>query len=184
MSCSRRAIADIVIATDNVRQRTIVKMADARRLMVLDRRDFVVGAGAAALVAALVGSGSAADAPHSAEFERVLAGILNGAVPREGGIEMDLPEIVDNGDYVPVGLSVASPMTPDNYVKAIHLLSTANPRAHVATFRFTLLSGEAHVTSRMRLAKTQKVVAIAELSDGTFLMSTQAVDVKVGGCGL
>jgi sulfur-oxidizing protein SoxY len=155
-------------------------------MMVLDRRHFIVGAGAAALVAALVGSGSAADAPapHSAEFERALAGLLNGAVPRESGIEMNLPEAVDNGDYVPVGLSVANPMTPANHVKAIHLLSTANPRAHVATFRFTLLSGKAFVTSRMRLAKTQEVVAIAELSDGTFLMSTQAADVKVGGCGL
>ena len=69
-------------------------------------------------------------------------------------------------------------------MKAIHLLSTANPRAAVATFRFTLLSGKARVTSRMRLAKTQDVVAVAELSDGTFLMGTRKVDVKVGGCGI
>ena len=62
-------------------------------------------------------------------------------------------------------------MTAENHVKAIHLLSTANPRARVATFRFTLLSGKARVTSRMRLAKTQEVVAVAELSDGTFLMA-------------
>jgi sulfur-oxidizing protein SoxY len=97
---------------------------------------------------------------------------------------MDLPVNVENGDYVPVALSVASPMTPENHVKAIHLLSTANPRADVATFHFTLLSGKARVTSRMRLAKTQQVVAIAELSDGTFLMSTRLVDVKIGGCGI
>jgi sulfur-oxidizing protein SoxY len=161
-------------------------MADTTRILVLDRRDFVLGAGASALVAALVGSASAADtaASHSAEFERALAGILNGAVPKESGIDMDLPDNVENGDYVPLGLSVDNPMTPANHVKAIHLLSTANPRAHVASFRFTLMSGKARVTSRMRLAKTQAVVAIAELSDGTFLMSTQLVDVKVGGCGL
>jgi sulfur-oxidizing protein SoxY len=159
-------------------------MADTRRILVLDRRHFVVGAGAAVIVASFVAPVSAADAPHSDEFGRVLAGILNGSVPRESGIEMNLPDNVDNGDYVPVGLSVASPMTPDNHVKAIHLLSTANPRAHVATFGFTLLSGKASVTSRMRLAKTQEVVAVAELGDGTFLMSTQSVDVKVGGCGL
>ena len=97
---------------------------------------------------------------------------------------MDLPENVENGDYVPVGLSVASPMTPESHVKAIHLLSTQNPRADVATFRFTLLSGRAKVTSRMRLAKTQEVVAIAELGDGSFLMSTRKVDVKIGGCGI
>jgi sulfur-oxidizing protein SoxY len=75
-------------------------------------------------------------------------------------------------------------MTPDSHVKAIHLLSTLNPRAEVATFRFTLLSGKARVTSRMRLAKSQDVVAIAELSDGTFLIGMRAVTVKVGGCGI
>jgi len=184
--CSRRAIPDIVIWTDDVLQRTNAKMADTSRILMLNRRDFVLGASAAALVAALVGTAIAADAPaaHSAEFARTLAGILNGAMPKEGGIDLNLPESVDNGAYVPVALSVASPMTPDDHVTAIHLLSTANPRAHVATFRFTLLSGKARVTSRMRLAKTQDVVAIAELSNGTFLMSTQLVDVKVGGCGI
>ncbi len=92
-------------------------------------------------------------------------------MPKEGGIDMDLPDNVDNGDYVPVALERREPHDAGDHVKAIHLLSTANPRAHVATFRFTLLSGKARVTSRMRLAKTQEVVAIAELSDGTFLMS-------------
>ncbi len=161
-------------------------MAQAYRLLRLNRRDFLIGTGAAALTVGLVAPCTAADgpAPHSAEFERTLSGILNGAVAKESGIEMNLPENVDNGDYVPVGLSVASPMTPEDHVKAIHLLSTANPRAHVATFRFTLLSGKARVTSRMRLAKTQEVVAIAELSDGTFLKAIQTVDVKVGGCGI
>ena len=75
-------------------------------------------------------------------------------------------------------------MTAENHVKAVHLLSTANPRAAVATFRFTLLSGKARVTSRMRLAKTQDVVAVAELSDGRILLTRRKVDVKVGGCGI
>jgi sulfur-oxidizing protein SoxY len=160
-------------------------MANAPRILVLDRRDFVAGAGAAALLATLPGTAARADiAPHSPEFAAALAGLLMGATPKDGGIDMDLPENVENGAYVPVALSVVSPMTAESHVKAIHLLSTANPRAHVATFRFTLLSGKARVTSRMRLAKTQEVVAIAELSDGTFLMGTRTVDVKVGGCGM
>jgi sulfur-oxidizing protein SoxY len=152
---------------------------------MLDRRDFVLGTSAAALVAALIGNGPAANAAaRSAEFDAALAALLKGASPKDGGIDMDLPETVENGDYVPVALAVDSPMTPQSHVTAIHLLSTQNPRAHVATFRFTPLSGEARVTSRMRLAKTQEVVAIAELGDGTFLMSTRLVDVKVGGCGI
>ncbi len=166
-------------------------MADTTRILVLDRRDFVLGAGAAALIAGLLGAGRAVDAADAAaaserspEFEAALANLIKGATPKEGGIDMDLPEAVENGAYVPVGLSVESPMTPENHVNAIHLLSTLNPHADVATFRFTPLSGKARVTSRMRLAKTQEVVAVAALSDGTFLMSMRYVDVKIGGCGI
>ncbi|HEY7669120.1 MAG TPA: thiosulfate oxidation carrier protein SoxY [Hyphomicrobium sp.] len=164
-----------------MRQRTFPQMNDRLQILVLQRRDFILGAGAAALVAALP---DVAGAAHSAEYEAALAALLKGATPREGGIDMDLPANVENGDYVPVALSVDSPMTPESNVKAIHLLSTQNPRASVATFRFTPLSGRARVVSRMRLAKTQEVVAIAELGDGSFLMSTRFVDVKVGGCGI
>lgn len=151
---------------------------------MLDRRDFVLGAGASALLAGLLAAVPEAQAgERSAEFEAAIKALLGAATPKAGGIDMDLPDAVENGDYVPVALSVESPMTAESHVTAIHLLSTANPRAAVATFRFTLLSGRARVTSRMRLAKTQEVVAVAELSDGTFLMGTRSVDVKIGGCG-
>jgi len=156
-------------------------MDDDFGIKVIQRRDFVLGAGAAAMLAALLGEARAL--ARSAEFEAALAELLKGATPRTGGIDMDLPASIDNGDYVPVALGVDSPMTGEDYVKAIHLLSPANPRARVATFRFTPLSGKARVTSVMRLAKTQEVVAVAELSDGTLLMGTHSVDVKVGGCG-
>jgi sulfur-oxidizing protein SoxY len=159
-------------------------MDDVLRLHVLDRRDFVLGAGAAALLASFFGTIPEAGAvTGSTEFEAALAVVLKGATPRNGGIYMDLPGSIENGDYVPVALGVENPMTAESYVRAIHLLSPANPRAHVATFHFTPLSGRARVTSVMRLAKTQEVVAVAELSDGTFLMATHSVDVKVGGCG-
>ena len=159
-------------------------MDDVLRLHVLDRRDFALGAGTLALLAGLLGTVPDARAvAGSEEFEAALAELLKGASPRTGGIDMDLPGAVENGDYVPVALGVESPMTEESYVKAIHLLSPANPRARVATFKFTPLSGRARVTSVMRLAKTQEVVAVAELSDGTLLMSTRSVDVKVGGCG-
>ena len=128
-------------------------MAEDAEVLLVDRRDFVVGAAAAALVAALLAVGPAAvqAAERSTEFEAALKALLGAATPANSGIEMDLPESVENGDYVPLALAVASPMTAESHVKAIHLLSTANPRAAVATFRFTLLSGKARVTSRMRL---------------------------------
>jgi sulfur-oxidizing protein SoxY len=154
------------------------------QIKVVDRRDFVLRAGALTLVAALLRTIPDAHAvTGSEEFEAALAELLKGATPRLGGVDMDLPAAIENGDYVPVALGVDNPMTEANYVKAIHLLSPANPRARVATFTFTPMSGKARETTVMRLAKTQEVVAVAELSDGTLLMSSRSVDVKVGGCG-
>lgn len=162
-------------------------MQDGRHKL-LDRRTFLLGAGAAAMLMALLNRvphvRAETSAAESAEFKAALETLLGKASPREAGLTLDLPDNVDNGDYVPVALAVDNPMTAENHVKAIHLLSTANPRASVATFRFTLLSGQARVTSRMRLAKTQDVVAVAELSDGTMLITRRKVDVKVGGCGI
>lgn len=152
---------------------------------MLDRRTFLLTGSAAAAIAFFVGGVAGEEAAgESAEFKHVLEAILNGATPAETGIVLDLPEHVENGDYVPVALEVDSPMTAENYVKAIHLLSTANPRANVATFHFTLLSGKARVTSRMRLAHTQDVVAVAELSDGRLLLTRRKVDVRIGGCDI
>lgn len=160
-------------------------MAEAPRILVRNRRDFVAGAGAAALLAALFNALPEARAgERSAEFEAAFNALVGQATPGGDGIELDLPGAVENGDYVPVALSVESPMTAESHVKAIHLLSTLNPRATVATFRFTPLSGKARVTSRMRLAQTQEVIAVAELSDGTLLMTKRTVDVKIGGCGI
>lgn len=154
---------------------------------MLDRRTFLLeGSAAAAFIALLAPPAAFAEpaAPETDEFKSVLDGLIGKAHPLDSGLTLDLPDSVENGDYVPVALSVASPMTAESHVKAIHLLSTANPRAAIATFRFTLLSGKAQVTSRMRLAKTQDVVAVAELSDGSLLLTRRKVDVKVGGCGI
>ena len=155
---------------------------------MLDRRTFMLTASAAAILLARVDSLRAAEpegvAAESAEFRAAFDALVAQAAPQSGGLSLDLPESVENGDYVPVALAVESPMTPENNVKAVHILSTANPRAAVATFRFTLLSGKAQVTSRMRLAKTQDVVAVAELSDGGILVTRRKVSVKVGGCGV
>ena len=109
--------------------------------------------------------------------------ILGDAKPTEGKLTLDLPEIAENGNTVPFTISVESPMTEKDHVKAIHVFATANPQPGVATFRFTPLSGKAAVASRMRLARTQDVIGIAELSDGKFLMGKRTVKVTIGGCG-
>jgi sulfur-oxidizing protein SoxY len=162
--------------------------AKREALEVIDRRTFLLdGTAALALLALFAGVRTAraeAAAPESAEFKVAFEALIGKAKPADSGLTLDLPDSVENGDYVPVALAVESPMTAQDNVTAVHLLSTANPRAAVATFRFTLLSGKARVTSRMRLARTQDVVAVAELSGGRILVTRRKVDVKVGGCGI
>jgi sulfur-oxidizing protein SoxY len=150
---------------------------------VLDRRAFVLGAGAvAALAPFLAGEVSAQSAPGA--WEDALKRIAGDAQPTtDGRLTFELPEIAENGNMVPFTIAVDGPMTEKEHMKALHVLSTANPQPNVATFRFTLLSGKASVSSRMRLAQTQDVIGLAELNDGKFLMTRRPVKVTIGGCG-
>jgi sulfur-oxidizing protein SoxY len=129
----------------------------------------------------VVGDTVAQDAASG--WEDVVKKIVGETKPIEGRVALDMPEIAENGNTVPFTVSVESPMTDKDYVKAIHVISTGNPQPGVATFRLTPLSGKAAVASRMRLARTQDVVALAELSDGKFLQSRRSVKVTIGGCG-
>ena len=98
-------------------------------------------------------------------------------------LSLDLPEIAENGTKVPLAVSVESPMTEQDYVKAVHVFATKNPRPQVVTFKFTPQAGRAAASTRIRLAETQDVVAIAELSDGSVLRAQREVKVTIGGCG-
>jgi sulfur-oxidizing protein SoxY len=116
-------------------------------------------------------------------WEQAVKRVLGDAKPIEGKLVIDLPEIAENGNTVPFTISVDSPMSEADHVKVIHVLATANPQPGVAVFRFSPLSGKATVASRMRLARTQDVIGIAELSDGRFLIAKRNVKVTIGGCG-
>jgi sulfur-oxidizing protein SoxY len=145
-----------------------------------NRRSFVVAAGALGGMLLLPLYPRAEDGES---WELVVKRVLGAAKPSEGKAILDMPEIAENGNTVPFTVALDSPMTDKDYVKTIHIIATANPQAAVATFHFTPLSGKAAVSSRARLARTQDVIAIAELSDGTFLMSKRTVKVTIGGCG-
>jgi sulfur-oxidizing protein SoxY len=150
---------------------------------VLDRRAFILGASAvAAIMPFLAAPGAAQEAPQS--WEDALKKIVGDAQPTSNGkLTFDMPEIAENGNMVPFSVSIDSPMTEKEHVKAIHVIATANPQPSVASFRLTPLSGRASVASRMRLARTQDVVGLAELSDGKFIMTRRPVKVTIGGCG-
>jgi sulfur-oxidizing protein SoxY len=149
-------------------------------MSTVDRREFVLG-GAAAVTVMAVGDTLAQSAAQG--WEETVKKILGDAKAAEGKVTMDLPEIAENGNTVPFTISVDSPMTEKDYVKAVHVIATGNPQPGVATFRFTPQSGKAAAASRMRLAKTQDVIALAELSDGKFLQVKRSVKVTIGGCG-
>lgn len=99
-----------------------------------------------------------------------------------GKVNLDVPALVENGNTVAVSVSVESPMKPDNYVKAIHLFNEKNPQPNVASFFLGPRAGRAEVATRIRLADTQTIVAIAELSDGSFWQDSAEVIVTLAAC--
>ena len=148
-----------------------------------DRRTVIAG-GAAVVAVSLTApfTAAAADEP-SAVYAEALATALAGRKPEPKGIVFEVPEIAENGNTVPFVVGVESPMTETDNVRSIQVLSTANPQPVLARFSFTPASGKAFVTGRMRLARSQDVVALAELSDGRLLLAKTTVKVTIGGCG-
>lgn len=150
----------------------------------IDRRKFAIGAASLAAASAIpLDALWAQDATQLSAWEQAVKKVLGDAKPIEGKLTIEMPEIAENGNTVPFTITVDSPMTDKDYIKAIHVIATANPQPGVATFRLTPLTGKATVSSRMRLARTQDVITIAEASDGRFMMSKRSVKVTIGGCG-
>ncbi|MBL8564091.1 MAG: thiosulfate oxidation carrier protein SoxY [Hyphomicrobiaceae bacterium] len=159
-------------------------MTQRMKLEVVDRRDFLVGATAASALATLLamhGTAFAQEKPPT--FQETLDKILGGKKAEEAKITIELPEIAENGNTVPYTVTVDNPMTDADYVKSLHILSSGNPSPNIASYYFSPLAGQAFASSRMRLAKTQDIYAVAELSNGNFLVGKRTVKVTIGGCG-
>lgn len=109
--------------------------------------------------------------------------LTGGASTTDEGVYLDLPEIAENGNAVKVGFEIDSPMTDADYVKAVYVMADGNPTPEVASFHFTPANGVCMATTRMRLAKTQNIIVLAEMSDGTFRQAQAQVKVTIGGCG-
>jgi len=151
------------------------------QLSVIDRRDFVLGAGAAAAATALLSA--SAGAVWAKEFSEIVKSAVGDGKPTEGKVSLELPEIAENGNTVPFAVSVESPMTEDDYVKSVHVFAEKNPNPEVVVFHFSPMSGKASAKSRMRLATTQDVVAVATMSSGALFIGKRTVKVTIGGCG-
>lgn len=111
-----------------------------------------------------------------------IAEATGGRQPIDGGITLAAPTLAENGGQVPVTVTVESPQTPALWVRAIHLFATRNPTPGITTLRLSPAVAKAEVTTRIRLAEDQTVIAIAELSDGTLRRATASIRVSTGGC--
>ena len=117
------------------------------------------------------------------DAEEAIKKFTGGKVPSEGRVKLDLPEIAENGNTVPMTVTVESPMTEQSHVTEVLIVADANPRSGVATFHFTPASGVAEANTRIRLASTQDVIAVAKMNDGSFYTASKQVKVTIGGCG-
>jgi sulfur-oxidizing protein SoxY len=108
--------------------------------------------------------------------------VVGAAVVKTGKIKLDIPPLVENGNTVPMTVSVTSPMTSDDYVKSIHVFNEKNPQPNVGNFYLGPRAGRAQVSTRIRLADSQKIVAIAQLSDGSFWSTSVDVVVTLAAC--
>jgi sulfur-oxidizing protein SoxY len=104
------------------------------------------------------------------------------AVVRAGKVKLEVPPLVENGNTVPMTVSVTSAMTSDDYVKSIHVFNEKNPQPNIGNFYLGLRAGRAQISTRIRLADTQKIVAIARLSDDTFWSASIDVVVTLAAC--
>ena len=150
------------------------------KLVETTRRETLALAAMASLAAFLAPRMAMADeAAVAAEIKK-----LYGDKKFDGGkIKLDVPEIAENGLVVPVNVEVDSPMTEQDYVKAVHVFADGNPFPGVVSYRFTPACGKASASTRMRLAQTQNIICIAEMSGGGLHMAKANVKVTIGGCG-
>ena len=145
----------------------------------LSRRD-ILATGAGVLAAATLGIADAQAANNAQDLIKTFTG---GKAATEGKVKLDLPEIAENGNTVPMTIMVDSPMTEASHVTEVLVVANENPRSGVVTFHFSPASGVAEANTRIRLAATQDVIAVAKMNDGSFYMATKQVKVTIGGCG-
>jgi sulfur-oxidizing protein SoxY len=145
------------------------------------RREFLVAA--SGLVGG-VGLGTLSGASRATPAARAEAvrKVVGAAPVREGRVKLDVPPLIDNGNSVPLSVAVESPMTAADHVKAIHVFAERNPLPNILSVHLGPRSGRARVATRVRLADTQNVLAIAQLSDGSFWSDRVHVVVTLSAC--
>lgn len=142
----------------------------------MDRRRFL--AGTAAIVVLPFGPASATPEAMAEAIRKV----VGDSTVTEGRVTLDLPPLIENGSTVPITVSVDSPMSEADYIKAIHVFNEKNPQPHVFDARLSPRNGKALIATRIKLGDSQKIVAIAETSTGEFWSASADVIVTLAAC--
>ena len=147
----------------------------------MKRRRFLL-AGGAALASGVMPAAAQQKFQPSQDVSPLLAKLTGGRTPEKGGVEIELPQIAENGNSVPMSVRVASPMTLADHVDAIHIIAERNPRPLVATFHLGPYSGRGEISTRVRLAGTQTVRVLVALNDNRFRIAEMSVLVTSAAC--
>ena len=160
----------------------------------MERRKFIKGLGAVSALAATIAPSAllakeeakkeAPKGPNALPYAAAVDAITGGkGATTSDKVDLTVPEIAENGAVVPVKVNVDHPMEEANHVKAIHVLGKENGNSRCADVMLTPMNGKGYFATRIKLAKTQEVVAVVELSDGSFISAAKSVKVTIGGCG-
>lgn len=161
-------------------------MSEEKPTVRTTRRQVLAAAGAAAagasLPAAVIAPVHAQIPANPAQLAMAIRRIAGSSEVKTGKVKLDVPPLSENGNSVTMTVTVDSPMTPTDYVKAIHVVSEKNPQPNVISVKLGPRAGRPEIQTRIRLADSQDIVAIAELSDGTFWQDTGNVIITLGAC--
>lgn len=149
---------------------------------MISRRVFLVLAGSALATAARAQLDPNRAALRKAAMDEAIRRVTGGALVRPGRVRLDLPPLIDNGNTVPLTVSVESPMTASDHVTSIHVFTEKNPQPNVIGAFFGPRAGRARFATRMRVADSQTVHAIARMSDGSFWSDSVEVVVTLSAC--
>lgn len=144
--------------------------------MSLTRRVFVISAAAASVLPAVKAFATVDDATQAVDK------ILGNQKAKAGRVTLEIPPLVENGNLVTMKVAVESPMTQADYVRAIHIVAEGNPLPNVVSFYLSHRAGLAAITTRIRLGDSQRVRAIAQMSDGSFWQGDAATLVTLAAC--
>ena len=153
-----------------------------RTLEQTSRRRFLGLAGSTAVLGAIPIVTLRPVEATPAMLATAIRNVVGEAPVRTGKVKLDVPPLVENGNTVPMTVSVSHPMTSDDYVKSIHVFNEKNPQPNVGNFYLGPHAGRAQISTRIRLADSQKIVAIARLSDDSFWSTSVDVVVTLAAC--